>query len=198
MRSIGLDFDNTLVDYTEVFRAEAAALGIETAGLDKTEIRDRLRARGAEGEIAWQKVQARVYGPGLARAPMMAGSADFLARSAAAGARLAVISHKGRFAAQDPGGTDLREAARLWLGRHCPAIPADRIHFEDERAGKLRVIGTLGLTHFIDDLPEVLDDPAFPPGVARLWLVERAGAVCPPGMLAAGAWPALARAVFGV
>lgn len=197
MRSIGLDFDNTLVDYTEVFRAEAAGFRLDAAALDKTEIRDRLRARGPDGEIDWQKVQARVYGPGLEHAPMMTGSRAFLDRCVAAGAQLAVVSHKGRFATQDPGGTDLREAARRWLGRHCPEIPADRIFFEDERAGKLRRIEALGLTHFVDDLPEVLADPSFPSGVQRLWLVTRADAACPPGMLAAGGWQDLAEAVFG-
>ena len=197
MRSVGLDFDNTLVDYTEVFRAEAASFGLAAGPLDKTEIRDRLRTRGPGGEIEWQKVQARVYGPGLEQAPMMDGSRAFLERAADAGAQLAVVSHKGQFAAQDPGGTDLRDAARRWLRRHCPEIPAERIFFEDERVGKLRRIEALGLTHFIDDLPEVLSDPTFPPTVQRLWLVTRAGTVRPPGVLAAGGWRDLADVVFG-
>lgn len=197
MRSIGLDFDNTLVDYTEVFRAEAAAFKLDAATLDKTEIRDRLRARGPAGEIEWQKVQARVYGPGLENAPMMDGGDVFLGRCADTGTQLAVVSHKGRFAAQDPGGTDLREAARRWLARHCPQIQSERIFFEDERAAKLRRIAALGLTHFVDDLPEVLADPDFPPTVHRLWLATRAGTPRPQGILAAGGWADLARAVFG-
>ncbi len=196
MRSIGLDFDNTLVDYTDVFRAEASAFGLDATVLDKTGIRDRLRARGPAGEIEWQKVQARVYGPGLDRAPMMEGAAEFLRLCAEAGVELAVVSHKGRFAAQDPGGTDLRKAASRWLARHCPGIPADRIFFEDERATKLGRIASLGLSHFVDDLLEVLDDGTFPRTVERLWLT-RPGTACPPGMLAAGGWTDLARAVFG-
>jgi len=196
VRSIGLDFDNTLVDYTDVFRAEAFAFGLDAASLDKTQIRDRLRARGPAGEIDWQKVQARVYGPGLENAPMMEGADGFLRLCADAGVELAVVSHKGRFAAQDPGGTDLREAASRWLARHCPGIPANRIFFEDERAAKLGRIASLGLSHFVDDLLEVLDDRAFPPAVERLWLT-RPGAACPPGMRAAGGWPDLAKALFG-
>ena len=127
---------------------------------------------------------------------MMAGSAEFIARCVAAGAELSVVSHKGRFAALDPGGTDLRDAARAWLARHCREIPGSRIFFEDERAAKLRRIGTLGLTHFIDDLPEVLGDPDFPAAVTRLWLVGAPGRTCPPGIAAAGPWPTLSRAVF--
>ena len=64
---IGLDFDNTLVDYTDLFRSEAAALGLAAAGLDKTRIRDALRARGPAGEIEWQHLQARVTAPASGR-----------------------------------------------------------------------------------------------------------------------------------
>jgi len=57
---IGLDFDNTLVDYTAAFREEAAALGLSMPGASKTQIRDTLRLQ-PDGEILWQKLQARVY-----------------------------------------------------------------------------------------------------------------------------------------
>jgi hypothetical protein len=194
---IGLDFDNTLVDYTGPFRREAAAVGLAAAGLDKTGIRDALRARGPEGEILWQRLQARVYGPGLAQAPMMAGAGAFLARCAAEGVAVAVVSHKSRFAAQDPGGTDLRQAARAWLLHNCPGIATDRVYFEGDRGSKLKRIAALGCSHFVDDLLEVLTDPAFPAGVVRLWLADPPGRNCPTGIAASGPWPELAQAILG-
>jgi hypothetical protein len=194
---IGLDFDNTLVDYTDLFRSEAAALGLAAAGLDKTRIRDALRARGPAGEIEWQHLQARVYGPGLGQAPMMAGAGDFLHRCQVAGVPVAVVSHKSRFAAQDSRGTDLREAACNWLAQHCPGIATDRVYFEGDRGSKLRRIATLGCTHFVDDLLEVLTDPAFPAGVVRLWLADPPGRICPAGIAAAGPWPRLVQAILG-
>jgi hypothetical protein len=197
VRLIGLDFDNTLADYTDLFRREAAAGGLDAADLDKTQIRDALRARGPDGELEWQRLQARVYGPGLVHAPMMPGAAEFLALCTETATAVAVVSHKSRFAAQDPGGTDLREAARAWLGRHCGGIAAERVFFEGERSAKLKRIASLGCTHFIDDLPEVLTDPDFPRGVVRLWLADCPGRICPPGIAAAGPWPRLSREVFG-
>jgi hypothetical protein len=195
-KSIGIDFDNTLVDYGPVFRAHASELGFEGAGLGKTEIRDRLRARGEAGEIAWQRLQARVYGKGLGEAAIMDGAAEFLAACRLAGVAVTVVSHKSRYAAQDPGGINLRLAARAWLDRHCAGIAVGDAYFEDDRACKLTRIGHLGCTHFIDDLLEVLTEETFPPGVTRLWLTED-GAICPSGVAAAGSWRHLKRIVFG-
>jgi hypothetical protein len=195
-RSIGIDFDNTLVDYGPVFRACAAEFGLDGAGLGKTEIRDRLRARGEAGELAWQRLQARVYGRGLGEATMMDGAAEFLVACRSSGVAVSVISHKTQFAAQDPGGTDLRLAARAWLARYCAAIVVQDAFFEDDRAAKLARIGALGCTYFVDDLLEVLTDETFPPGVIRLWLAPD-GAICPPGIAAAGGWRRMRRAVLG-
>ncbi|MEO8039521.1 MAG: haloacid dehalogenase-like hydrolase, partial [Betaproteobacteria bacterium] len=43
-----------------------------------------------------------------------------------------------------------------------------RVFFELTKGEKLARIGTLGCTHFIDDLPEILLASGFPPGTARI------------------------------
>lgn len=170
---IGLDLDNTLVDYGDLFFR--AALGLNLVGpdapRDKTGLRDALRSRPG-GEEDWQRVQAVVYGPGLTQARPFAGAGDFLARATAAGYRLAVVSHKTRFASQGDG-TDLHVAAREWLrsrgwlGPDAP-LAESRVHFEPTRAAKLARIRELDCAAFVDDLPEVLDHPDFPAATARL------------------------------
>jgi hypothetical protein len=42
------------------------------------------------------------------------------------------------------------------------------VHFELTKEAKLARIGALGCTHFVDDLPEFLDEPDFPAGVHKL------------------------------
>lgn len=170
---IGLDFDNTLVDYGELFIVHAHRLGLlpDLAPLSKTRLRDRLR-RLPDGERQWQRVQAEVYGPGLAQARPHAGVARFLERCARRGLRCAVVSHKTRHAAQAPQGTDLHQAARDWLhaqgfvgpGR---AIASDRVFFEETRTAKVRRLALLGCRAMVDDLPEVFACPEFPPGVIQ-------------------------------
>jgi hypothetical protein len=85
----------------------------------------------------------------------------------ARGAALYVISHKSRFAAAAPDGPDLRAAAVAWLeargiaGAGAP-IPSENVFFEGTRKEKIARIAALELTHFVDDLNEVLVDPSFP------------------------------------
>ncbi len=191
---IGLDFDNTLVDYSDAFRTEAGHLGLPEATSGKTDIRDALRRRPG-GEIEWQKLQARVYGPGIDNARLMEGARAFVERCLSQAVPLAIVSHKTRYAAQAPYGTDLREAARRWLDRQSLGIPADRVFFEDTREDKLRRVAELGCAWFVDDLTEVLLAPEFPPATKRLWLTDSGGIASPP-IEAAGDWFDLVRHVF--
>jgi hypothetical protein len=190
---IGLDFDNTLVDYADAFRAEAARLGLGSAST-KTEIRDRLRLRDG-GEIVWQKLQARVYGPGIEHAQMMHGARAFIDECIRRKIPLAIVSHKTCYAEQDPGGVDLRQAAREWLGRQNIAIAQENVFFEETREAKLSRIDRLSCRYFVDDLSEVLLDPLFPSKTQRLWLT--APMETPPSPIdVAGDWFRIARFIF--
>jgi hypothetical protein len=191
---IGVDFDNTLVDYGAVFRDEAVRLGVPVDGDVKTRVRDELRSR-PNGELLWQELQAKVYGPGLMQAAIMPGAAEFLAGCVKRGVDLAVVSHKTRFAAQEPNGVDLREAARDWLKRNDIGVPQERIFFEGTRLEKLRRITKLQCTHFVDDLLEVLADPAFPPSTARIWFRQQEMSR-PAQIEFAGDWFQIATHVF--
>ena len=70
------------------------------------------------------------------------------------------------------------------------------VYFESTRAEKLMRIAALSLTHFIDDLEEVLTDRDFPPNVERILFADRAQpasssyASCP-------TWLDIERQVFG-
>jgi hypothetical protein len=186
---IGIDFDNTLIDYDGVFVAAARQRGLigPKGPRSKRAVRDAIR-RLPEGELTWQRLQGFVYGAGIRDAVPFTGAADFLARCAAAGVGVFIVSHKTRYGHHDPARIDLREAARQWMGTRGMlargirageggAIPADHVFFEDDRQRKLARIGALGCTHFIDDLEEVFADPGFPAGVRRI-LFAASGATC--------------------
>jgi hypothetical protein len=198
---IGIDFDNTIITYDEVFRATARSCGLvdtEFTG-NKQALRDAIRLL-PDGELAWQRLQGEVYGKGIARASMLEGAEAFLRRCRAEGCAVAIVSHKSLHGAQDPDRIDLREVALDWMaaqnlfGAELGIGRAD-VYFENTRADKLRRIASLRLSHFIDDLEEVLSDPDFPPGVKRILLSNAHRQPCI-GYTACATWREIEKQVF--
>src|ERR1700733_10016389 len=113
---IGIDFDNTLIDYNRVFVTAARERRLIPADFNgsKREVRDAIRLL-PEGELAWQRLQGHVYGAGISGAVPFAGAADFLRRCARAGVETFIVSHKTRYGHHDPGRAGLRAAARGWM-----------------------------------------------------------------------------------
>lgn len=174
---IGLDFDNTLVKYDEIFHAVALEHGyIEPAlPVDKTAVRDFIRARGGYDE--WTALQGEVYGNRMSEARLFPGVTECLAQLAENGHRFYIISHKTRFAKK---GTrhDLHAAARDFLrsnGLFSPeyGLSREQVFFCPEREEKIARIAACGCRYFIDDLPEVFLEPAFPPRVGKILFAPR-------------------------
>src|ERR1700739_4607789 len=92
---IGIDFDNTLIDYDQVFTAGGKRRGLIDAGLDGSQrgVRDSIRLLHA-GEFAWQLLQAYVYSTATGSATMFDGADVFLRKCRAKGFDVFVISHK--------------------------------------------------------------------------------------------------------
>lgn len=177
---IGIDFDNTIITYDDVFCATAKRGGLIGAGFSggKQAVRDAIRQL-PNGELAWQRLQGQVYGKGIGQATLVAGVAEFLHRCKVQGATAIIVSHKTEHGHFDADRVNLRTAALDWMStkgllNERDAIPPGNIYFESTRAEKLKRIGALSLTHFIDDLPEVLTDPEFPTGVKRILLSKDA------------------------
>ena len=63
---IGIDFDNTIIAYDEVFCAAAKRRGLIAAEFigGKQAVRDAIRLL-PDGELAWQRLQGQVYGKGI-------------------------------------------------------------------------------------------------------------------------------------
>jgi hypothetical protein len=188
---VGVDFDNTIITYDEVFRATTKSCGLLDADFagSKQALRDAIRLL-PDGELIWQRLQAQVYGRGIVDARMVAGFEAFLRRCRAEGCGVVIVSHKTRHGAIDPERIDLRQAALDWMAAHDlfdgeHGIELKNVYFENTRAEKLKRIASLGLTHFVDDLVEVLSDPQFPPHVRRILFTDDARqttvpyAVCP-------------------
>src|SRR6185312_452657 len=198
---IGIDFDNTIAGYDAVFAKAAVDMGFLEPGVagTKATVRASLLERPG-GEEAWMRLQGRVYGKLMSQAELLEGVGAFLLRCR--DHEVAIVSHKTRHGHFDPERVDLHEASRRWLaeqGFFAPdrfALSADRVYFEPSRDAKIARIRALGCTHFIDDLPEVLGDPAFPAGVVKLLLAPAETAAATGPYIACRSWREIADAVF--
>ncbi len=172
---IGIDFDNTIGRYDELFRSLAGKNG---AFGSKQEIRDHLRSQ-PNGEESWRDLQAEVYGPRMGEAEVYPGVGDFLRQCRAREIPVFVVSHKTRFAANDKAQVDLRDAALAWMEANGFfesegfGLLRENTFFEDTRAATVSRIAALEFSHFIDDLEEVFTEAHFPGDVAAVLLSEK-------------------------
>ncbi len=78
---IGIDFDNTIAGYDDVFSRAARDEGLVPADFigTKQQVREAVR-RLDDGELKWQRLQGLVYGTRMAEAVMFDGVGSFLRR----------------------------------------------------------------------------------------------------------------------
>ena len=201
---IGIDLDNTIISYDEAFRRIAAEWGlVETPqGTSKARIRDKIREL-PDGENHWQEAQAVVYGPRIDDARSMPGVWDFFKQCHEINLKVIVLSHKTKYASKDRNRVNLREAALDWLDRqgfldpYQSPLAEDSIHFFDTRQKKAEAIGKYQCNCFIDDLPEVFENPSCPDEVEKLLLNGNIDfEKIPRGAMRFSSWRAITQYLF--
>ena len=172
---IGVDFDNTLVNYDNALYETALASGLIKSDIyrNKKSIRDEIRQL-PNGEIKWQELQAFIYGKGIKNSTLFEGVKRFFDACQDFSINVFIISHKSEFANMDKERINLRDAAINWMKNNRffeddgLKLSLDRVYFEPTRQGKIERIKRLECTHFIDDLEETFLEPSFPSNVKRI------------------------------
>jgi hypothetical protein len=198
---LGVDFDNTIVRYDELFHRIAVERGLipATLAVRKNEVRDFLRRCGQEQ--AWTELQGYVYGPRMPEAQPFPGVLEFFTGCVRRKLPLYIISHKTRAAVAGPA-YDLQQSARDWLAARGVFDPArvglapDRVHFGTTRLEKIRFIRETGCTHFVDDLEETFLEETFPRGVVRILFGVREPPPGLPGVQVGEDWFQISDYVF--
>jgi len=170
---LGVDFDNTIVCYDEIFYRVALVRELIPADLPPTkeQVRDYLRRVGREDD--WTEMQGDVYGNRMAEVKPFPGAMECVAAAIKSGIDVAIISHKTRTPYLGHP-YDLHAVARGWLqqqGFFDPeriGIKDEQVFFLETKKMKLAQISRCGCRWFIDDLPEFLLEGDFPDNVERL------------------------------
>lgn len=159
---LGFDFDNTLISYDRLFRHVALdqALIPEEIPPEKNAVRDYLRQQGREEQ--WTRLQGEVYGNRILEAEPYPGMQAVLKELSGRQIPMCIVSHKTRTPYLGES-WDLHAAARSWLvqqGFHDSnglGWLEDQVFFELTKDAKVARILALGCTHYVDDLPEILE-----------------------------------------
>lgn len=166
---IGLDLDNTLIDYRRaIYAASHATLGLS---IPDTASKEAMKEHviSARGKQAWTELQGRIYGDFSRYSSLYPGLKAWLTLVSSRSLDVIVVSHKTELPILgEP--YRLREFAlenmeRLGLFAVSSPISGGEVYFCDTKPLKIEAIVDRGVDFFIDDLPEIL--AALPSNIAK-------------------------------
>lgn len=170
---IGIDFDNTIVCYDEIFHKVALEKNLIPHEIpqNKEQVRNYLRKIGQEN--LWTELQGYVYGMRMREASPYPGVKDFFIKALQRGLNVFIISHKTRYPYLGPQ-YDLHKAASEWLQSQgffdsgYIGLDPSCVFFEISINKKIERIKSIRCSHFVDDLSEFLLNENFPQSVSKL------------------------------
>ena len=160
MKKIGIDFDNTIVIYDELFYKVALERNLIPINFpkNKLKIRNYLRKQNKENEFT--NIQSEVYGKRIIDANAAPNIFEAL-KKISNDYEINIISHKTKYPYAGEK-YNLHIAAINWLEKNKFLsisglnIKNKDIYFLPTKDKKLAAINALDYTYFVDDLPEIL------------------------------------------
>jgi hypothetical protein len=200
---IGIDFDNSIVDYGDIFRKRAFERGYlsSTISLSKEEVKIKIKSL-SNGEQKWGVLQAEVYSEGINGAVIMKGFSSFVAECRRCHLPLSIISHKSKHNPYDLKRRNLQYPALDWMKKNRffdkggYAFTEDRVFLLETLEDKVGCIKTLNCSHFIDDLRKVLNHSNFPKGVKKILFSPEFSTVNVSRIDFAGNWEKIRNYIF--
>ncbi len=169
---IGVDLDNTLVCYDNLFHRIAAEQSWIPASTPATKTEVKAAVLRNYDNATWTELQGLVYGERLCEAEPYPEALEFFKKCKNQGYITCIISHKTQYPAIGPQ-WNLRQAAldwlscRGWLDEKLTGLHHGDIEFTDTREAKVAAIKRRNCAIFIDDLPEIFQETGFPEQTQR-------------------------------
>lgn len=173
---IGLDLDNTIINYNKSFCTVAQEKGWidESHDLSKSEVKKKLVQEDGHDE-RWQVLQSLCYGPELSRAIIHEGVESFVRFCRANNFELIIISHKTKYSNYNSK-VELRDAATQWLFNSPiisdKLIPIENVTYCSTVDEKVLTIKEAKCDLFIDDLEKIFTHSDFPLETMRILFSE--------------------------
>ena len=162
MIKLGLDFDNTLIDYDEVFYEIASEKNLIPKNTGKTKVQVRKYLKDNGQEELFTLLQGEVYGSKINLAKQSKGMFEILNILKEQKIELFIVSHKTLYPYAGPK-FDLHQSALKWLtlnnffDTNQLDFKKENIFFELTIENKIKRIENTGITHYVDDLTKILE-----------------------------------------
>jgi len=171
MINIGLDLDNTIINYSETFYEVALEKKLIPRNFSKNKalIRDFFHKNNRYD--LFTKLQGEIYGKQIIKAKIYSGFKEFIDLISNKEANIYIISHKTKYPIIGDK-VDLHECAINFLKQKNildnTIIKQKNIFFEPTVEKKIKRIINLKLDVFVDDLPKILLHQDFPSATKKI------------------------------
>ena len=171
--TIGIDFDNTLANYSGVFYQVGVELGWlpENIGKSKSSVKQYFFDQNQHDK--WTELQGVVYGNEIHRAQLYQGAKEVIGQWLNKGHTVYIISHKTQYPVIGER-VSLHDAATKWLKTNEiigveQQLLESQVFFNQTQEDKIAKVIELGCNLFIDDLPAIFQHTDFPSNVKKVF-----------------------------
>ena len=162
MINLGIDLDNTIIDYSlsfnELAMTEYGVL-INESNATKNVVKNLISTKFGEKE--WTRAQGLLYSKYIEFATPFVGFLDNIEKLQNTFNEIFIISHKTKFPISGPR-KNLINISRNWLNKNListtgkPFFTEQMLFFEPSQSKKISRISIQNCSVFIDDLPEIV------------------------------------------
>ncbi len=158
---IGLDFDNTIVLYDEIFYRFALEKGYISTKIKKSKKDVRNELIRQNKEYLFTEMQGFIYGKAIENAPIQKGFLNSLKKLSKLNYKISIVSHKTKYPIRGYK-YNLHQSALNWLKKNNILNNNDLkiyekdVFFETTEEKKIRRIEKIRCTHYVDDLEKIL------------------------------------------
>ena len=159
---IGIDLDNTIISYDELFFKHALKEKLIPKNFSKKREKIRNYIKRKISVLKWKKLQSLVYSKYLNEAKVQKGFIEFIKLISNRDFEYCIISHKTKYPYIGKK-INLHKISKEWINKNInikinkKKSIIKKIYFETTEAKKIQRIIKEKCNYFIDDLPSILN-----------------------------------------
>ena len=165
---IGIDLDNTIINYKKSFLEILKSKNINSKNLNKKEVKKIIEKKSKR---EWTIIQGEIYGKKIFKAEIFKNFNKFLDFAISKNFEIVIISHKTKYPIIGPK-INLHDQAIKFLKKRIKKknyfVHKKNLFFFEKIEKKIEKINKLDCDYFIDDLRKVLFDKKFPHFTERI------------------------------